>query len=192
MLIHCIPSMKCYKYSQSSYFLIRGDYMRKVVVFLIIAAFAATACTGTFRLTRDVYKFHRSQQKWADEIIFLAFVIVPVYGISTLADGILFNSIEFWTGKNPLASTTDANNNVAMKYDSKTQDIQVSLVTTGRSFVLSKKDAGVVAKDKDGKILYTSIEDSIGGVTVYDRNNKVICYFSPEQVQKQRIQVALY
>ena len=41
--------------------------------------------------------------KFVNEIVFLAFHIVPVYEVAYLADVIVLNSIEFWSGSNPLA-----------------------------------------------------------------------------------------
>lgn len=42
--------------------------------------------------------------KFVNELIFLAFHIVPVYEIAYLADALVLNSIEFWSGSNPTAS----------------------------------------------------------------------------------------
>ena len=39
-----------------------------------------------------------------NELVFIALHIVPVYEIAYLADVIVFNSIEFWSGSNPVAS----------------------------------------------------------------------------------------
>jgi hypothetical protein len=166
----------------------REDDMRKLVVFFMIAVFSTVSvgCTGTFKVTKELYKFHRKQDKWVDEILFLGFAVFQVYSITLLGDAIIFNSIEFWTGKNPITSNTEANNTVAMKYDSKTKDIEVSNLNTGKSFVLARTDNGVIAKDRNGKVLFTSVEDSQGGVTVLDGNNKAIKHFSCEDVQRQR------
>ena len=41
--------------------------------------------------------------KFVNEIVFLAVHIVPVYEVAYLADVIVLNSIEFWSGSNPLA-----------------------------------------------------------------------------------------
>jgi len=61
-------------------------------------------CIGNFVLTRKVLNFNqRLSNKWVNEIVFLAMVIIPVYGVCILIDGIILNSIEFWTGSNPLA-----------------------------------------------------------------------------------------
>ena len=42
--------------------------------------------------------------KFVNELIFVAFHIVPVYEIAYLADVLVLNSIEFWSGSNPTAS----------------------------------------------------------------------------------------
>ena len=41
--------------------------------------------------------------KFLTELVFLAFWIVPVYEVSALADVLVINSIEFWSGTNPVA-----------------------------------------------------------------------------------------
>ena len=43
--------------------------------------------------------------KFVNELVFIAFWIVPVYEISALADILVLNSIEFWSGSNPVADT---------------------------------------------------------------------------------------
>jgi len=73
---------------------------------LLIAGFAMiiTGCYGSFALTKKVYKWNGTVgDKFVNEVVFLAFNIVPVYGATVFIDGILLNSIEFWTGKNPIA-----------------------------------------------------------------------------------------
>ena len=41
--------------------------------------------------------------KFVNEIVFLAFHVVPVYEVAYLADILVLNSIEFWSGSNPVA-----------------------------------------------------------------------------------------
>ena len=79
----------------------------RLAVALVAAAFLASGCYGPFTLTRKVYTWNGqvSDNKWVVETVFLVTaVLLPVYGIASLADGVIFNSVEFWTGKNPLAS----------------------------------------------------------------------------------------
>jgi hypothetical protein len=42
-----------------------------------------------------------------NELVFLAFNIVPVYGVAYMADALVINSIEFWSGTNPMANVGD-------------------------------------------------------------------------------------
>ena len=77
--------------------------MKRVVFGLLAVCVFATGCTGSFMLTRKVYNFHRTMDdKWVDELAFLGCIILPVYGLATLGDAIIFNSIEFWSGENPI------------------------------------------------------------------------------------------
>lgn len=171
--------------------------MKRITIFLVLFTIIAVGCTGTFQLTKKVYEFQTSpQDKWVDEIIFLAFVIVPVYGASTLVDAVVFNSIEFWTGDNPMTASIRSNqeviaqneqNSMKMKYNVQSNNIEVfSPTDPDKSFVLSKTEAGVKAMSREGKVLFTSVGDTSGGVTVFDANNNPVRHFSPEEVQKGR------
>ncbi len=74
-------------------------------------------CIGNFVVTRKILNWNqRISSKWVNEVIFLIMVIIPVYGVAILIDGIVLNSIEFWTGTNPLAMKAGE---VETKYVSK-------------------------------------------------------------------------
>lgn len=63
-----------------------------------------TSCIGSFGLTNKLLDWNRGlDTKFVNELVFLAFHIVPVYGVCVLADILVLNSIEFWTGDNPVA-----------------------------------------------------------------------------------------
>ncbi len=62
-----------------------------------------TGCIGSFTLTNKVYDFNKNiGDRFINEVVFLALVIVPVYKIAIFADAVIFNLIEFWTNSNPL------------------------------------------------------------------------------------------
>lgn len=88
---------------------------KKTKIALAFAAvatmFSLTGCLGdsnkkadTFACIKTVHKYNTgeiSQNKWVNEILF----IIPggiCYGIGGFLDVIVFNSIQFWTGENPL------------------------------------------------------------------------------------------
>ncbi len=63
-----------------------------------------SSCIGSFSLSNKLLDWNKSiDSKFVNELVFLAFCIVPVYGISLLADAVVLNSIEFWSGENPVA-----------------------------------------------------------------------------------------
>ncbi|MCB5270413.1 MAG: DUF3332 domain-containing protein [Candidatus Cloacimonetes bacterium] len=61
-------------------------------------------CFGNFAATRKVYDFNQSfGGKWENQLLFWVLNIVPVYGLASWGDVVIFNTIEFWTGSNPMA-----------------------------------------------------------------------------------------
>lgn len=76
----------------------------KSVAVVLLAASLLSGCMGKFALTGKIYAWNKkaSPERWVNEGIFVAFLIVPVYNLALLADGIIFNSIQWWTGQNPI------------------------------------------------------------------------------------------
>ena len=83
--------------------------MKKKSFTLVVAAALAgsmtfTSCIGSFGLTNKLLNWNHSiDSKFVNELVFIAFHIIPVYEISCLADILVINSIEFWSGSNPVA-----------------------------------------------------------------------------------------
>jgi len=80
---------------------------RKSIAFALSLAMGITSlqgCIGTFHLTGKVLNFNKGLgNKWIQELAFLVMNIIPVYGVAILVDALIFNSLEFWTGSNPIA-----------------------------------------------------------------------------------------
>ncbi|NLV67682.1 MAG: DUF3332 domain-containing protein [Spirochaetes bacterium] len=75
-----------------------------VALSLALGLASLQGCIGTFKLTGKVLNFNRGLgNKFIQEIVFLVMNIIPVYGVAILVDALIFNSLEFWTGSNPLA-----------------------------------------------------------------------------------------
>ena len=77
--------------------------MKKSLLALLTLSILLTGCTGPFVLTGNLKKWQTSfDDQWVDEVAFLGCVILPVYGLAMLGDALIFNSVEFWTGDNPM------------------------------------------------------------------------------------------
>ena len=75
---------------------------------MICGAFMFSSCIGSFGLHSKLVNWNQGiGNKFVNELVFLAFNIIPVYGVCYFADFLIINSIEFWSGSNPLASVGD-------------------------------------------------------------------------------------
>ena len=80
--------------------------MKKILLSFIVvtALLLQTGCFGSFQLTQKVYEFNADiDDQFAQEAVFLAMCIIPIYEFSALFDALLFNTIEFWSGDNPIS-----------------------------------------------------------------------------------------
>ena len=79
-----------------------------LVAVLLSGSLLFSSCVGSFGLFNRLSSWNQSiGSKFVNELVFLAFNIVPVYGVSYLADALVINSIEFWSGSNPMANVGD-------------------------------------------------------------------------------------
>lgn len=63
-----------------------------------------TSCIGSFALTNKLLSWNNTiGSKVVNELVFIGLWILPVYEVSALADVLVINSIEFWSGSNPMA-----------------------------------------------------------------------------------------
>jgi len=76
---------------------------------LLLLASLSTACYGPFHATRNLHKWNGevSDNKWVVEIVYLipGFIAYP---LSVMGDSLIFNSIQFWGGENPIELSMDS------------------------------------------------------------------------------------
>lgn len=77
------------------------------VALALSVSLLGTSCIGRFQLTNKLLSWNNQVgNKFVNELVFFAFWILPVYEVSALADLLVLNSIEFWSGSNPVAKGT--------------------------------------------------------------------------------------
>ena len=84
----------------------RKSLTKVLAIALLVAAVPSlTGCYGSFRLSTKLHAWNGqvSNKKFVNELVFLGFTILPAYEICLLGDALIFNSIDFWTGNNPIA-----------------------------------------------------------------------------------------
>ena len=76
----------------------------KLACMLLGSSLVFSSCIGSFALWNQLKDWNMGiGNKFVNEVVFLAFNIIPVYGVAYMADALVINSIEFWSGSNPLA-----------------------------------------------------------------------------------------
>lgn len=82
--------------------------LKMAATVMICGSFLFSSCIGSFGLHSKLVSWNQGiGTKFVNELVYLAFNIVPVYGVCYLADALVINSIEFWSGSNPMASIGD-------------------------------------------------------------------------------------
>jgi hypothetical protein len=75
-----------------------------LVAALLGGSLMMQSCIGSFSLWTGLRDWNMGvSDKFVNEVVFLAFHIVPVYEVAYVADALVLNSIEFWSGANPVA-----------------------------------------------------------------------------------------
>ena len=81
--------------------------MRKTLLAtaLLAVMLFSSACIGTMNATSRLKTWNREiENRWAGEAVYVLLRIPygGVYGLVFLSDVLLFNSVEFWGGENPV------------------------------------------------------------------------------------------
>ena len=109
------------------------------------------SCLGSFSLTNKVLTWNREVgNKYVNELVFFAFWVLPVYELTLAADMLVLNSIEFWTGENPVVSET-------MVVDGKDAQYLVQSDATGYT-ITNLSDKSVVRFNFDASDRSWSLE----------------------------------
>lgn len=134
--------------------------MKKRLIALSCAAMLFSGCYGSYALFHKVHKFNGGiGDKWINSLVH--FVFIPVYGVSLVADGLLFNAFEFWTGSNPVASgdtymdkDAEGNTVAAVKNEDGTLSVSIMTVSGEETNLTLQRDEDVIrALDKEGNVV---------------------------------------
>lgn len=137
-----------------------------VYVAVILAAAAMLplqSCIGSFALTNKVLSWNNQVgSKFLNELVFFAFWVLPVYEVTSLADIVVLNSIEFWSGNNPVEASvkhvdTD-HGSYLIACDGKGYDITDPAGNTFRLAFCEEENTWSVLTD-DGQYPFMNIVD---------------------------------
>lgn len=169
---------------------------KKLAVSLALALMcvSATSCYGPFKLTKKLHRWNGEvENKWAREGLFLVLVIVPVYPFAALGDAIIFNSIEFWSGENPIDNAR--NDSGEKKLSQGTVRVILSGSRQSGTLQLTAMDGdalirtlrivpgprGTLLKDSRDRTLLACETSADGGVTLTNAGGEKLGTYSAEE-----------
>ena len=84
----------------------RKNNYKLAATIVVCSAVLCSSCIGSFGLHNRLVNWNQNidSNKFVNEVAFFALAVVQAYTVSWLADAIILNSIEFWTGSNPMAN----------------------------------------------------------------------------------------
>lgn len=158
---------------------------KKTLTVAIVCALGASmmlpSCIGSFTLTNKLLTWNRQvSNKFVNELVFFAFWVLPVYEVSGLADVLVLNSIEFWSGANPVASGTQrvkgSDGEYLVKADRK--GYTITSETDGSSVRLNfdshKKAWNLVGADGEETTIFSFVDDTHIAVPTHDGGNVTV------------------
>ncbi|MFA6004069.1 MAG: DUF3332 family protein [Elusimicrobiota bacterium] len=165
--------------------------MKKTLPFVIALAVGFAGCYGPFNLTKKLYKWNGEVgSKWVNEGVFLGMAILPVYFFATLGDAIIFNSIEFWGGKNPIQaknvkSLQAGEDQAVLSYMPDTKRLRVDSFHKGKlssTVVFEPGAEGMVAKDAQGAVMMQAKTSDSGLVVLSDASGRTVGTYDPARL----------
>lgn len=143
-------------------------WLRRFAAVLVLVCFipvASTACYGKFQLVRKVYRVNADidPDKWVQWFAFIVLSVVPIYALALSIDLAFANSVEFWTGSNPILGDAGTGKVVSGPNGESVTllwagpgTIDVMLQSAGREptqFRLVTERGALSAWDGDGRLL---------------------------------------
>lgn len=133
--------------------------VRRVIGVTLLCLVGTTACFGSFTTLRRVYAWNQSvdEEKWIKWGVFTAAMIIPVYPSATIFDLMFVNSVEFWSGRNPMAlgpDTTDRGERLALQPQPDGTLAATVRAPDGREqrFTVVREPGAIAAYDENGEL----------------------------------------
>ena len=137
--------------------------MKKALAAVICASMITlTGCYGSYACFNKLLSWNGTLgNKWLNSIVHFAMWVIPVYGIATFVDFLVLNTVEFWTGSNPLAAgdsyyEQDAQGNTiaAVKNADGSMTVEMTTAAGEKAVMTLQRDENVIrALDAEGNVV---------------------------------------
>ncbi|MDR0833514.1 MAG: DUF3332 domain-containing protein [Candidatus Symbiothrix sp.] len=109
------------------------------VAMLLSSSLMISSCIGSFGLSNKLLAWNKTiGDQWVNELVFFCLWIVPAYEVAGVIDGLILNTIEFWSGENP--SMSDVTKTV------KTDKGSFTVKTTAKGHKITKEGSDEIVE----------------------------------------------
>lgn len=139
-------------------------YLSVALVMALAGSMTLSSCIGSFALTNKLLNWNNQiGNKFVNELVFFAFWIIPVYEVTSIADVLVLNTVEFWSGTNPIACGTKAIDG---------QDGRYLVECDGKGYTITSCNDGTVVRldfdDTDRSWSVTTDDQTVKFMTFID------------------------
>jgi hypothetical protein len=143
-------------------------------------------------LTRKLYNWNGnvSQDKWVVEGVFMLCAWVPIYGLASLGDALIFNSMEFWTGKNPVEMSAvgqDSQMRLSRVVGSAGEQLlaeQFQHGTAAASLRIQRDGQRTIGVDEQGQVVFSAMTLPDGTIVVSDAHGQIVATHSVQELRQ--------
>ncbi len=140
---------------------------------------ALSGCYGQFAVTKKLYTWNGSLgNRFVKTLVFWALTIIPAYELVSLGDFLIFNTIEFWTGKNVISGEGRA----AAPSPRRVAKNTVEVRRNGHVYRLKAQGKNGFTLNVDGHLAAKAKPDAQGGLLLTNLEKKTVGYIRPETV----------
>jgi hypothetical protein len=150
------------------------------VALVLAASILLTSCYGSFKLTRNLHEWNGTLgDKWINALVFYGLLVVPVYEIAVTVDAVILNTIEFWTGDNPVAMKDGRQTEKIVKNEKGTYKITAQknrIIIEG----IDGPEKGKTVRlriNEQNRALYLEKENQLVKIAEYDQDQQLVSVF---------------
>lgn len=164
----------------------QNNSLKKLVAAVCIffaGIFSFANCFGSFGIVKAIYNAHRGLRIGSGllmkfiQTILMYFPFSILYALGFVADILLFNLVEFWTGTNPVAKSDfdsegklvrefqNGKDHIRLTYLNYGERLDMEITSQGRTekFIALKGKEGVLFQEVNGKLKEIQVTSSEAG-----------------------------
>lgn len=140
---------------------------------LLCCSLFFSSCIGSFKLWNNLKTWNEGVgDKFVNELVFLAFNIIPVYPVCYLVDILVLNSIEFWTGESPMAKIGEVK-----EIKGKTGEFVVTTIKDGYNIQKKgEKEEIILSFNQENKTWSASVEGKTNPLLTFKKDGTADLY----------------